>query len=185
MLPIAGDLPLHPAIVHLPLGLALIVPALALGLLWARHTLAAGPAWVAVAIQALVFAGALAAEQTGEDDEDRAEAAGAPETAIEAHEEAAEVFVVLSGVTLAALGLGAALRQRALGAPVLAVAALLSVGTLGQGLRVGHAGGTIVYGGGTSTGLAATGEAAAANEPGEAGAPLGAAHDDDEDEDDD
>lgn len=103
---------------------------------------------------------------------------------IEAHEEAAEVFVALSGVTLAALGLGVALRQRALGAPILAVAALLSVGALGQGLRVGHAGGTIVYGGANANTLAATGEAAAQTEPGEGGATVGAAHDEDEDDDD-
>jgi uncharacterized membrane protein len=146
MLPLSTDLPIHPAIVHLPLGLALIVPALAFALLWARRGVAPGAAWAVVLIQALVFAGALAAEQTGERDEDRAEAAGAPEAAIEAHEEAAEVFVVLSGLTLGALALGVALRQRTAGAPALGLAALLALGALGQGLRVGHAGGAIVYG---------------------------------------
>ena len=168
MIPLATDLPIHPAIVHLPLGLALIVPALAFALLWARRSVAPGAAWAAVLIQALVFAGALAAEQTGERDEDRAEAAGVPEAAIEAHEEAAEVFIALSGLTLGALALGVALRQRTAGAPALGLAALLALGALGQGLRVGHAGGAIVYGP-RAGGSAAACPAAAAGGEGAAG----------------
>ena len=43
------SLPLHPAIVHLPLGLAFVIPALAVGFAWALWKGRTGPrAWVSI-----------------------------------------------------------------------------------------------------------------------------------------
>ena len=72
------SLPLHPAIVHLPLGLAFLMPALALGFGWALWTgRIRARAWIAiVALQAVLLGGGLAAMNTGEREEDRVETLG-------------------------------------------------------------------------------------------------------------
>jgi hypothetical protein len=138
--------PLHPAIVHLPLGLAVVVPLLALGLtvaLW-REWLPRRAWIVAVLLQAVLFGSALLASSSGERDEEAVEQVVA-ETAIEAHEEAAAVFTWGAGIALAATAVvlllksPVARRWGALGATAAtAVVALLAV-------RVGHAGGELVY----------------------------------------
>lgn len=141
------DLPLHPALVHLPLGLAAVVPLAALAaLLTAARRQPAALAALAAA-QALVLLGAVAAGRTGEDAEEAAEAQGVPEAALEAHEEAAELFTGLSAATLGAFAIAAALALAGRrGAPAaLALGGMLSLGVAGQGLRVGHAGGVLVY----------------------------------------
>ena len=140
------SLPLHPAIVHLPLGLALVIPALALASIWAIWTGRARPrAWLAiVALQSVLLGAGLVAMNTGEREEDRVEAV-VPEAAIEQHEAYAEQFLWAAGITLALAAGVLAVRQPA-AAGVLAAAAF--AGTLAvaaSGLRVGHAGGQLVY----------------------------------------
>ncbi len=63
-----SSLPLHPALVHLPLGLAFVMPFLAVSLAWAlwvrrvpRLTWA-----IVVALQTVLLAGGLVALRTGE-----------------------------------------------------------------------------------------------------------------------
>ncbi len=161
MNPLTGDLPLHPALVHLPLGLSMGVPLLIVALLLGRRWLSPAMVGLVAGLQALLFVGALVAQQAGQADEERVEGAGVSEIALEAHEEAAEAFIVLAGVTLLALAGAAALGRRTLALPALGVAAALSTVTLLQGVRVGHAGGELVYGtGGVSTlaGLPTSGE---------------------------
>jgi uncharacterized membrane protein len=140
------SLPLHPAIVHLPLGLAFIMPAVALGFAWALWTGRIRPrAWVTIAaLQAVLLGAGLVAMNTGEREEERVESV-VPDAALERHEEYAEQFVWATGLTL-----GLALLVLALPRPgtARALAAGVVVGTClvaALAIRVGHAGGQLVY----------------------------------------
>lgn len=140
------SLPLHPAIVHLPLGLAFVMPALAIGFAWALWTgKTTVKAWVAIiALQAVVLGAGVVAKVTGEQEEDRVERI-VPHDAIEAHEELADQFVLLAGGTLILAGLVLVFRKPG-AARALSLATV--VGTLAVGVtavRVGHAGGRLVY----------------------------------------
>ena len=86
-----SGLPLHPALVHLPLGLAFVMPFLALILAWALWTgRAPRRTWaIVVALQAVLLAGGLLALRTGEAQEDRVEPI-VGETALGRHESAAQ-----------------------------------------------------------------------------------------------
>ncbi len=171
------NLPLHPAIVHLPLGLAFALPVVILGLaIAALRSQVNRRAWLAaVALQAILVVGGLVALRTGEADEDRVEKAVA-EAAIEAHEHAAQAFLVGAGAVLA-LGLALLFVPAERAAKGVAVAAALaSLATGGLALRTGHAGGELVYRHGAA---AAWVSGAASTSPGEA-ARAGRHHDDDD-----
>lgn len=153
-------LPLHPAIVHVPLGLAFVVPLLAAGLAMAyrRGALPRAAFGVLVGAQALLVAGGVVAMQLGERDEKQVEAV-VGEPALEAHEERAEAFVWTAAVVLA--GTVAILVVPA--GAVTAVAAVVAVATLavaGLAVAVGEAGGTIVYERGGAAAFAPRGAAA-------------------------
>ena len=140
-----NGLPLHPVVVHLPLVIALLVPALAAGLTWASFRGRAGRrAWaIALALQAIVTGTALLAMRSGEGAEEAAEAV-APESALHAHEEAAEVFFFGTIAVLVGLGATVALKPRwSRWAGLAVTGGALAVALLGE--RVGHAGGTLVY----------------------------------------
>ena len=140
------DLPLHPMIVHLPLALAVLVPLLALTLLvaWRRKWLPPGVWVLAVIAQVLLFASAGLALQTGEAEEERAEAFAA-EAAIEAHEEAAELFLWAAGAVVIVMALPFLVPRRGRFA-VASLATAATLATFALGLRVGHAGGELVHG---------------------------------------
>src|SRR5689334_484443 len=108
------SLPLHPAVVHVPLGLAFVMPALALGFTWAVWAGRVRPrAWFAlVALQALLLGAGLVAMTTGQREEDRVEAV-VPESAIHQHEAAATRFLWVTGATLVLIGLVPVLRRPA------------------------------------------------------------------------
>lgn len=137
--------PLHPMLVHVPLALAVLLPAAALvaWLLVAKGRAGRG-AWLAVvAAQAVLVMSAIVALRSGEPEEDRVENR-VSESAIERHEDAAKVFVWAAGagLLLGSLGLAGPARARrwtmaAATAGTLAVAAL--------GVRTGKAGGELVY----------------------------------------
>lgn len=97
-------LPLHPKIVHLPIALAVLMPLITAGLLiaWWRDMLPRRTWWIAVALQAVLVGSGLYARETGEADEERVEAR-VGEAPLEAHEEAATVFVIGALVALAAI----------------------------------------------------------------------------------
>jgi hypothetical protein len=89
-----NPLPWHPKLVHLPLALAFLVPALGV-LLWIATARSWLPrrAWLLYVLAQLgLLLGAWAASATGEEDEDLVERF-VPEAALEAHEEAAEAFL--------------------------------------------------------------------------------------------
>lgn len=141
-----GSMPLHPAIVHLPLGLAILMPLVVSGFAWALWTGRVRPrAWVAVvAFQALLLGSGLVATRTGEAEEERVENV-IQKSALHQHEAFADQFVWAAGFTLVLAGLVLLVRRpraaRALASAV--VVSTLVVAALG--LRVGHAGGQLVY----------------------------------------
>ncbi len=140
------DLPYHPVLVHLPIGLAILLPAALLILLIAirRNLLPKGSWWLAVLLAAALVAGGFAAKRSGEAEEERVEEL-VPEAAIHDHEEAGERLVVAAGVTFA-LALAAALVRRPGAQMGIQVAALLaSVATLALAVNTGHLGGRLVY----------------------------------------
>jgi uncharacterized membrane protein len=148
-----ATLPLHPAVVHLPLALAAVVPLVLLGLLWAIRSQRLPPrSWtLAVALQGLLLLGVVAALATGNSEEDRLERTVA-EARIDAHARAAQVFGGASAAVL--LGALAALAMRRHQGPFALAGAgtvLLSVVALGLAVRVGHQGGELVYQGKAST----------------------------------
>ena len=154
-------MPLHPKVVHLPIALALVMPLLAGGLLaaWRANVLPRRTWSVAVALQALLLASGAAGLRTGEAEEERVEKVVA-ERLIEAHEEAAEVFVWGSGaVLLLALGALAVRDERKARAIALAATAGTLV-VLFLGYRTGQAGGELVYQHGAASAYVDVGTAA-------------------------
>jgi hypothetical protein len=160
-----STLPLHPALVHVPLGLAFALPPIAAGLavaIW-RGRLPRASFGALVGLQVILVGAGLVAMQLGERDEGRVRHVVA-ERLVEAHEERAEAFVWAAGAVLA--GAVAVLVVPAGAAPALAAA--VAAGTLGVaalGVAAGSAGGELVY---------RHGAAAAYLPPGAPGAAAGA-----------
>jgi hypothetical protein len=160
--------PLLAAVVHFPFVLMVILPIVATIALWTiRRGAVARKAWVVplATAAALTLSGWVAVE-TGEREEEKVEAVVA-ESALHRHEEAAERFLLLSGVLLvltsAGLLAGPAGRVARVGAT------LGALGLAAVGAQVGHSGGELVYRDGAAS--AYTGEAAAsASAAGESGA---------------
>ncbi len=141
--------PLHPAIVHFPLVLAVLAPPIILGLLLvlrrdgARRAGARRSIWgIAVGTLLLLAATARLAIQTGEAQEDVVEEV-VPHDAIEEHEEAAERLFVGSLIVLVLAGAG--LLRGTPGTVGRGAAAVGSVVLLGLALAVGESGGDLVY----------------------------------------
>ena len=151
----------HPKLVHIPIALAVMMPLVSSGLLiaWWRKWLPARAWVIAVVLQAVLVGSGILALRSGEVEEDRVERVVA-ERLIEAHEEAAEIFVWASGGVLGVMLLSLALSSRRIGSIVAAAATLGTIIVLGLGYRTGQAGGDLVYrhgaaqayvGGGTSS----------------------------------
>lgn len=170
--------PLHPAIVHFPIVLAVLAPMVAAAVSWAIHLgWTSRRTWgLVLALQILLAGASWIAVETGEREEDRVERAVA-ERHIEDHEETAERFGVLTAlvVPLAAFGLlagpvGSISRVLTI---ALAFAAMLAVGA------TGHSGGELVY----RHGAAAAYAQSASDDPGADATPVarGREYDDDDD----
>ena len=136
--------PLHPAVVHLPIALAVLVPLLAiLAILAIRWSFLPPCRWASVVLlQALLLGSAWFALETGEEEEDRVERVVA-ERHIERHEEAAERFLEFEGVGwLAAAARLPTDRGGAIGRLAGAGAFLVVFGAV---VPLGHSGGALVY----------------------------------------
>lgn len=142
--------PLHPALVHFPIVLALLAPLLMAGFLWAIHTRRLpARAWLAVVVlQAAVFGSAWITAEAGEDQEDRVERV-VREEPIEEHEEAAEWFIWIAGLTLPIAGAGLLAGGFGTGARGLALAGSLLAALAVA--RTGQTGGDLVYVHGAAT----------------------------------
>lgn len=142
-------LPLHPKLVHLPIALAVLMPLISAGLLfaWWRDILPRRAWWLAAALQLALVAGALVARASGESDEERMEAR-VGEAAIEAHEEAAGVFTVAAVASLVVIGAAALIRTPRVARGVAAAGVATTLAVLALGYHVGQAGGALVYGAG-------------------------------------
>lgn len=136
--------PLHPAIVHLPIALTLLVLPFALGALWAiRRGARPVRSWgIATALIAALTLSAWASIETGEQADERVESVVA-EAPIKAHESAADVFLLLSVATLAVAALG--LRSGRIGSSARALGTVGACALIFAGWRVGHSGGALVY----------------------------------------
>ncbi|MDX2060965.1 MAG: hypothetical protein SFV24_24350 [Gemmatimonadales bacterium] len=170
--------PLHPAIVHFPIVLAVLLPVAAIGALFLirRGTVTPRLGWGVVTLLALgLFGSSWLAVETGEQQEERVEQA-VPERIIESHGERAERFLVLTGATLALAGLG--LARGRVGEMGRAVATVATLALLPAGYQVGHSGGELVYRHG-----AAQVHVAAAATPGTEGGGVEARSDDGDDDD--
>lgn len=136
--------PLHPAVVHLPMALAVLIPLFALlAGLAIRSELMPARGWLVVPFLAALLAGASwVALETGEDQEERVEQVVA-ERHIEDHEEQGETFMTVAAVLLAVSFTG--LLSGPAGEVGRAVAFGLAVAVLGFAIMVGHSGGELVY----------------------------------------
>ena len=176
-----NDIPLHPALVHLPLALSVLVPILALGLTLAIHR-GKLPRWLwsgVLGLQLLMIATGWLAMQTGGSDEEIVERV-VPEFAIEEHEEAAEAFVWSAAALGVVFILGVALPKAPWRSGAMALSTLGSVGVAVLALNTGHLGGELVY----EHGAASAHVSAAAGGAGSDGT-AGEGDEDDEDDDDD
>jgi uncharacterized membrane protein len=136
--------PLHPAVVHLPIALAVLMPLIAAGAIAAiaRGFLPTRAWWAAVALQVALVGSAWLALETGEADEDRVERVVA-ERYLDAHEEAAEWFLAVSGAAAVLMAVG--LLAGRTGRIGRVAGALGSLVVLATAVRVGHLGGELVY----------------------------------------
>ncbi len=139
------ELPLHPMLVHLPIGLAVVLPLVLAGLLIAlrRSWLTERAWWVGAGLAALLAGGTWVATETGEGDEEKVEAFVAKRF-IHEHEEAAEFFLALAALTALTAVAGALVPQRFRTAARV-VSLVGAVGALGAAVRTGTLGGDLVY----------------------------------------
>ncbi len=136
--------PLHPAVVHLPIALAVLLPLFALGaLVLIRRGARPRNAWsVTVALTAALLVSGWVSLQTGEQQEERVEDIVA-EQSIHGHEEAAETFLLVAAGVLV-LGL-AGLAPGRWGQAGRWATTIGTLAVFGAGWRVGHTGGMLVY----------------------------------------
>jgi hypothetical protein len=136
--------PLHPAVVHFPIVFAVLLPFIAVGALWAiRRGTTPRRAWLFPLVLAVALTlSAVVAVKSGQAQEDRVENT-VGEGLVHGHEEAAELFLVLSGALLAVAVVG--LTPGLVGRAARIVATLGTLAVLGAGYRVGASGGELVY----------------------------------------
>ncbi|MHC5011540.1 MAG: DUF2231 domain-containing protein [Planctomycetota bacterium] len=139
--------PLHPAVVHLPLALAIVLPiltlivALAMWRGWFQRR-----TWILVVLlQCLLLGSTWYAQETGEAEEDVVEAVTGDEP-LHAHEEAAEtlflVAVIATALALATLFLLGSPKAAGWGSLLTLLATLV---TLWASVETGKLGGELVY----------------------------------------
>ncbi len=141
------DLPMHPKIVHFPIALAVLMPAISFGLLvsWWRGWFPARTWWVAVVLQAILFGTAWWAMEVGEEEEEHVEDVLPNEHLLHEHAERAEALVWTAGGVLVVMALPLFIpgdgRKRWVATG--ATAATVAVTVLA--FLTGEAGGDLVY----------------------------------------
>ncbi len=139
------SLPLHPAVVHIPVGLSLILPVLAL-FVWTGISIKwfNNKTWLVVIFLHLILAGSTYfAFETGEDEEEKVEKVVA-EKYIEAHEENADLFFwIVMGSTVITTAAGFELAGKGKFLQPIAILSLMAV--LAFAFKTGHSGGELVF----------------------------------------
>ena len=136
--------PLHPAVVHFPVVLAVLLPIFAAVALFSiRRGSPFRRAWAApVALVLALAASSWVAVQTGEGQEERIERV-VSEAPLEAHEEAAELFLALTAAL--ALVVAAGLARGRIGSVARVVGTVGALALVTLAAWVGHTGGELVY----------------------------------------
>lgn len=136
----------HPKVVHVPMALAVLIPLVTSGILFAgwRGWLPSRTWVVVFLLQAVLLGSGVLALQTGETEEERVEQVLA-ERHIESHEEAAEAFVWVSGGLLVLMAFPLVLSDGRVRQAILVGAWVGTIVVYGLGYRVGEAGGRLVY----------------------------------------
>jgi len=136
--------PLHPAVVHLPMALAVLVPFFAIvGLVAVQRGARPLRTWgAAAAMFAMLALSSWASVETGEDQEDTVESI-VPDAALKTHEDAADQFLWFAVAAFGVATVGVLNGRIGTAARVLATVG--SLGLLVAGYRVGHSGGDLVY----------------------------------------
>lgn len=159
--------PLHPAIVHFPVVLSVLIPLVAAGALWAIR-LGARPmrAWgVTTAVAALLALSAWGAVQTGEQQEERVgDVIG--ESRVEQHAELGEALLFTSAGLLAVIALG--LMPGRAGRMARYAGAAGTLAAVAVAFQVGRSGGALVYKYNAGAAYAADSTGAGAGAAGEA-----------------
>lgn len=171
--------PLHPALIHFPIVLGILLP-IGIGIAFFLIRRGARPrnVWLGVVLLNASLAGsAYLAVETGQDQEERVEQA-VPETALETHEEAGETFLYASIVVLVLTGAGLANGVWGKAGRILGTAGALVL--LPIGYNVGHSGGELVYRHGAAQVYAQPG--AAGGTEGRTGGNAQEKHEEDDDE---
>lgn len=138
--------PLHPAVVHIPIGLAAVLPVVALGAVIAIHRGWVGKrVWLAVLfLQAITFGGGLLSASTGENDR-RQTVMIVGSGPLDEHEEQGERFNVTAGIALA-LGVAGAFPGPTAAITTARIASAIGTGaSAALGFYAGHSGGELVY----------------------------------------
>ncbi len=177
--------PLHPAVVHLPIAICLLLPLFTAG---AYVYVALGSrrrhAWAAVmVVHSLLVISAWAALQTGEDEEELVERV-VGESYVELHEEMAEdfLYVAVIGLGVSALGLVTG-RRGSIGRILYSVT---TVALVAMAIRVEASGGELVYKHGAASAYTGAAGASAERSNGGVGRPHeGDRHEEDDDDDSD
>ncbi len=136
--------PLHPAMVHMPIALAVLLPFFAIGALLAiRRGAKAAPVWRIVVLLVVVMSvSSMVAVKTGEDQEDAVEEV-VDHDIIHEHEELGERLRLLSWITVVVSVVGLAGGTMGLAGRGLTV--VLAGAMAATAVSVGHSGGELVY----------------------------------------
>lgn len=138
-------LPLHPALVHVPLGLAAVLPLIVI-LVWLmiKKNWLPQKSWgLVLLLQFVLFGFGFLAMEAGEDEEDKVEQVVA-EHVIHDHEEKAEIFLWGAGLLLPLIFLGM-MESISFKKWVELMIVLGVFVQFGLSLWVGHSGGELVY----------------------------------------
>ena len=140
------NLPLHPAVVHLPVAIVFLIPLVTVlvALLYKKEVLKKVGLVIIVFFHLLLSGASYIALETGEDEEHTVEKV-VSEKIIEEHEDKAETFMAASLVVLAGSVIFLVLPAGAIfnfGLATLLIAQLVLVFL---GYQVGHTGGELVY----------------------------------------
>ena len=162
--------PLHPAVIHFPIVLAVVLPIVALvGTIVVRRGVAPLKGWgVAVLLAAALAGSAWVATETGEEQEERVERV-VGERALDSHQDSAKLFTIAAAVVVVISLAG--LRRGALGAFARGVTLAGSLVLVGMAFNVGRLGGELVYRHGAASAYTRGPTTNAAG--GEVGAPVG------------